>query len=111
MNMAKKQVSEIKAELIKADTALRSFRDGGYHLGDAVGEAVDNSIQSGATVVRLDWEITEEEEPPTRKGGRGKPKVKKQIERLAIADNGTGIPANILPNVLTIGFSTRYGSR
>ena len=47
--MSAHTLSAQPAELIKADTALRSFRDGGYILADAVGEMVDNRQQSGAT--------------------------------------------------------------
>ena len=94
------------AELIKADTALRSFRDGGYILADAVGEMLDNSQQSSATKIRIDWDVIETEV------GKGKSKtVKRQLEWFAVGDNGTGIAADLLANVLTVGFSTRYGSR
>jgi hypothetical protein len=93
-------------ELIKADTALRSFRDGGYVLADAVGEIVDNSLQSGATKLRLDWEVSE-----THTGKAKSQKTHRQLDWVAVGDNGSGIPAAILANVLTVGFSTRYGSR
>jgi hypothetical protein len=95
---------QVKAELIKADTALRSFRDGGYSLADALGEVVDNSLQSGATKIRIAWKVKEQP------AGRNK-KTKRQFEWFAVADNGSGIAAEILANVLTVGFSTRYGSR
>ena len=94
------------AELIKADTALRSFRDGGYNLADAVGEMVDNSLQSGATAIHIDWNVLE---IPTGKGKSQK--TKRQLEWFAVADNGSGIATEILANVLTVGFSTRYGNR
>ena len=93
-----------KAQLIKADTALRSFRDGGYTLADAVAEIVDNSLQSAATKIAIDWEVKDVAE------GKSK-KTRRQVEWFAIADNGSGIPAAILHNVLTVGFSTRYGNR
>jgi DNA topoisomerase VI subunit B len=94
------------ADLIKAETALRSFRDGGYILADAVGEMVDNCLQSGADKIRLDWEVTE---IPIGKGRSQK--TKRQLDWFAVADNGTGITADLVANVLTVGFSTRYGSR
>jgi hypothetical protein len=34
-----------------------------------------------------------------------------QVAWFAVADNGAGIPETILADVLTVGFSTRYGSR
>lgn len=46
---------DITAELVRADTALQSFRDGGYDFNDAIGEIVDNSIQAGARKLRFDW--------------------------------------------------------
>lgn len=96
--------SIITAELVRADTALQSFRDGGYNFTDAIGEIVDNAIQAGARKIKFDWEF--------RSVKRGKsPKPKREIVSLGIADDGQGIAAGILANVLTIGFSTRYNSR
>lgn len=98
------EATAIQAELIKADTALKSFRDGGYHLADAIGEIVDNSVQAGAQRVCIGWEV---DESPDGK----KKKKKRRISAFAIGDDGSGIAPDILPNVLTIGFSTRYGDR
>ncbi|WP_293952387.1 MULTISPECIES: ATP-binding protein [unclassified Sphingobacterium] len=94
----------IKAELVRADTALQSFRDGGYNFTDAIGEIVDNSIQAGARKIKFDWKFD------TIKSGKST-KVKRVVSSFAISDDGMGIAPNILPNVLTIGFSTRYNSR
>ncbi|RZM00344.1 MAG: hypothetical protein EOO88_58790, partial [Pedobacter sp.] len=92
------------AELVRADTALQSFRDGGYNFNDAIGEIVDNSIQAGARKIRFGWNFESVK--------RGKsPKPKRELTSLAVADDGQGITATILANVLTIGFSTRYNSR
>lgn len=109
--MSENTLKTVPAELIKADTALRSFRDGGYILADAVGEMVDNSQQSGATKIQINWSINETEVDTTGKGNRKNKGVKRQVEWFAIADNGCGIPAEVLANVLTVGFSTRYGNR
>lgn len=95
---------ERKAELVRADTALQSFRDAGYSFGDAIGEIVDNSIQAGARKIKFDWYFQE------KRAGRS-PKAKREVTSLAVADDGQGIPSTILPHVLTIGFSTRYNSR
>jgi DNA topoisomerase VI subunit B len=92
------------AELVRADTALQSFRDGGYSLIDAIGEIVDNSIQAGARTIRFDWDFD-----VVRKGKSDK--TQREMTSLAICDDGHGIPPTILPNVLTIGFSTRYNNR
>src|SRR5690606_16223104 len=94
----------IKAELVRADTALQSFRDGGYSFTDAIGEIVDNSIQAGARKIKFDWKFDVIKSGKSAKG-------KRAVSSLAIADDGQGIAPNILPNVLTIGFSTRYNSR
>ena len=98
------EATAIQAELIKADTALKSFRDGGYHLADAVGEIVDNSIQAGAQRVCIGWEVED-----VKEGKKKKPRRK--ISAFAIGDDGSGIAPYILTNVLTVGFSTRYGDR
>jgi hypothetical protein len=86
-----------KADLVQVDRALQSSRDAGYDLTAAVGEVVDNSIDWGkASIVRI----------RTDSGS-----AKKKIEQMAFADNGDGIGAEILPHVLSLGFSTGYGSR
>lgn len=92
------------AELVRADTALRSFRDAGYSFGDAVAEIIDNSIQAGARKIKMNWHFA------NVKIGKS-PKTRREIQSLAIGDNGQGISPDILPNVLTIGFSTRYNNR
>ncbi len=91
-----------QAELVRADQALQSFRDGGYSFTDAVGETVDNAIQAGARAVRMDWN--------TAQVKRGR-KTLSSVDSFAIADDGSGIPLNILANTLTVGFSTRFNDR
>lgn len=93
-----------KAELVRADTALQSFRDGGYSFTDAIGEIVDNALQAGSRKIWFDWNFE------SIKKGKSE-KAKREIISLAVADDGCGIPASILSNVLTIGFSTRYNNR
>ena len=93
-----------KADLVKPDVALQSFRDGGYNFTDAVGEIVDNSIQAGARNIKFDWKIDNVKRDKNAKS-------KREITAVAVFDDGQGIPPNILPSVLTIGFSTRYNSR
>jgi hypothetical protein len=93
--------TSVTAELIKADTALNSFRDGGYTFEDMVGEYADNSVQSSATIFRVDWVLEQE----------GKKNSQQKAISIGIADNGNGIPPNLLPNCLTIGFGTRLNDR
>ena len=93
-----------KADLIQVDHALESFRDAGYDLPAAVGEVVDNSIEARAQQVNIE---TFEVESNGKKRG----KQRTSIEAIAFADDGVGIPPEILPNSLTMGFSTRYNQR
>lgn len=88
--------TKVQANLVRPDTALRSFRDGGYTFNDAVGEIVDNSIQGGATEIWIDWTMADSSS---------------DLKSFAVFDNGKGIPYKILANTLTVGFSTRYGDR
>ena len=85
------------AEIVQVDKALESYRDSGYDLTAAAGEIVDNSIDWGkASIVRIRPRWDEK---------------RKRIEKMAFADDGVGIPADILSQVLSLGFSSGYGSR
>ena len=87
----------VKADLVQVDKALESSRDSGYDLTAAVGEVVDNSVDWGkASTVRIETKWDQE---------------RKRIEKMAFADDGVGIPEEILPHVLSLGFSSGYGSR
>lgn len=86
-----------KADIVKVDTALESWRDAGFDLTTAVGEVVDNSVEARATLIKIN----------TYPAGASP----KRIEAIAFADDGIGIDPDILPNVLSIGFSTRYNKR
>ncbi|MFE0477477.1 ATP-binding protein [Streptomyces sp. NPDC058947] len=87
---------ESRADLIQVDRALESMRDSGFDLTAAAGEPLDNSIEAGATVLRLVPVFSED---------------KKSIDELIFADNGTGIDPSILHHILSMGYSTRYGQR
>jgi len=85
------------AAIVQVDKALESYRAAGYDLTAAVGELVDNSIDWGkASVVRI---------RPQWDG------MRKKIDKMAFADDGVGIPVEILSHVLSLGFSSGYGSR
>lgn len=85
------------AQIVQVDKALESWRDAGFDLTAAVGEVIDNSIEAAATHIRV------------RTYPKGdKPKV---IDTIAFSDDGIGIEAEVLPHVLSLGFSTRYGQR
>ncbi|MGY5281443.1 ATP-binding protein [Nocardia abscessus] len=85
-----------RTDIIQVDRALESMRDAGFDLTAAVGEPLDNSIEAGATLLRV---------LPIY--GRGK----KTIDSIIIADNGTGIDPTIMHKVLSMGYSNRYNQR
>ncbi len=84
-----------RAPLTQANQALESSRDSGFDLPAAAGEVVDNSIQAGATRVRI----------ATARNMAG------DVTEIAFSDDGEGITEDILPFVLSLGYSSRYGSR
>ena len=90
------QPAASRADIIQVDTALQSMRDSGFDLTAAAGEPIDNSIEAGASVIRV----------LTRYSGD-----KKSVDEIAFADNGTGIDPAIMAHVLSMGYSTRYGER
>lgn len=84
-----------RAPLTQANQALESSRDSGFDLPAAAGEVVDNSIQAGATRIRV----------ATARDMAG------DVTEIAFSDDGEGIAEDILPFVLSLGYSSRYGSR
>jgi hypothetical protein len=85
-----------QAAIIQVDTALESMRDSGFDLTAAAGEPIDNSIEAGATHIKISTTFGPQ---------------KRSIEEIVFADNGRGIETEILPHALSMGFSTRYGQR
>ncbi|MFI1884700.1 ATP-binding protein [Streptomyces jumonjinensis] len=85
-----------KADIIQVDTALDSMRSSGFDLTAAAGEPIDNSVEAGASLIRV----------LSQYGAN-----KRSIERIAFADDGRGISPDLLAHVLSMGFSTRYGQR
>lgn len=82
--------------LIEVDKALESMRDSGFDFFAAAGEPIDNSVEANATLIRIEPKYS---------------KDRKEITELAFADNGRGIDLAVLPQVLKMGFSTRYDQR
>jgi hypothetical protein len=95
--MSNTEAPEQRVDIVQVDRALESWRDAGFDLTAAVGEVVDNSIEAGATIVRVQT-FPRGERP-------------KAIDTVAFSDDGNGVQPEILPHVLSLGFSTRYGQR
>jgi hypothetical protein len=94
--MAKTTTATRKAPLTQAGQALESSRDSGFDLSAAVGEVVDNSVEAGSSKVRIRTMRTDDGTT---------------IDQIGMADDGTGIDPDILANVLSLGYSSRYNSR
>jgi hypothetical protein len=77
--------------------AMQSLRDAGYSLPAALAEVIDNSLEASANniAIRLDETVVNR---------------KKRIGRIIVADDGDGMPYDVLAHYLQIGFSTRYMS-
>jgi hypothetical protein len=93
---AKQAKASGRTDLIRIGHAFESWRDAGFDLTAAAGEPIDNSVEAGATVVRV---VTQ------------RAKGNKAVETIAFADNGKGIAPDNLAHVLQMGYSTRYGER
>jgi len=76
--------------------ALQSLRESGYSLPAALGEVIDNSLEANANAIRIRLD-----EGTNVRG-------KKHVHRIVFADDGDGMPADILQHYPQIGFSTRY---
>lgn len=86
--------------LFFAQTLVQSMRDVGYnHTTSALCEHVDNSIQSGATEVRVYF----------RQQGKDNDK-NKRID-IAVYDNGHGMAPNVLKVAMAFGGSMNFGNR
>jgi hypothetical protein len=84
--------------LFFAQTLVQSMRDVGYnHTTSALCEHVDNSIQSGATEIRVYF----------RQEGKG---GNKRID-VAVYDDGRGMPPPVLKVAMAFGGSMSYGNR
>jgi Histidine kinase-, DNA gyrase B-, and HSP90-like ATPase len=94
----KMTTTAIRADLVQVDRALQSSRDSGFNLTAAAGEPVDNSIEAAAALIRI-------------RTDRRKVDKHEEIHQIAFADNGTGIKPEILPHILSLGYSTRYNKR
>jgi hypothetical protein len=100
------------ADLVQPGQALESSRDSGFDLPAAVGEPVDNSIQAKATIVRIATTVVDAKTGAVVKlDDLASHKGAKRIDELAVADDGDGIPEEILASVLSLGYGTRMNDR
>jgi hypothetical protein len=86
----------VPVPFIKTGQALQSLRDSGYSIEAALGEVIDNSLEANANNIYI-YLFKKE----NKKG-------KKQVNEIAIMDDGDGMPADILQYYPQIGYSTRY---
>jgi Histidine kinase-, DNA gyrase B-, and HSP90-like ATPase len=99
------------ADLVQPGQALESSRDSGFDLPAAVGEPTDNSIQAGARIIRIATTIVETKTGQVIDPTELEKKGAKRVDTLAIADDGHGIPQDILAPVLSLGYGTRMNDR
>lgn len=79
-----------------AGRALQSLRDSGYSLPAALGEVIDNSLEADANHIAIQMDEGTD--------AKGKPRV----HRISFADDGAGMPEDVLHHYPQIGYSTRY---
>ena len=91
------QTGEPSSILVDPVNFLIATRDTGYKTTAlAIAELIDNSLQAGATEVRVEIATDQDDEFP--------------IE-ITVEDNGSGMEQGTLSAALTFGGSTRFGDR
>ncbi|MFE1319063.1 ATP-binding protein [Kitasatospora phosalacinea] len=83
--------------VVLSGRALLSLRESGHNFPSAVGEVIDNSLESAANNI----EILTTTELRNRK---------KVLSRIAFVDDGSGMDDDTLHHYLQLGFSRRYMS-
>ncbi|MDX2765877.1 ATP-binding protein [Streptomyces europaeiscabiei] len=83
--------------VVLSGRALLSLRESGHNFPSAVGEVIDNSLESAANNI----EILTETELQNRK---------KVLRRIVFVDDGSGMDDDTLQHYLQLGFSSRYMS-
>ncbi len=110
--MEQHPVKESQFERIPAATAYLTFRSTAYSSDKALAELVDNSIQAGASQIRVILNVQQIELNSRRT---------MRVSEIYVCDNGVGMDQNLLTRCLgisesiedlIIGFSKRFsGSR
>lgn len=86
--------------LIKPQNLFESLRYAEYSFDSGIGEIVDNAVEAKSSKVWIDIE-TESKKFGTKK------KTIEVIQEVAITDNGTGMPENVLYKCLVLGETDR----
>lgn len=93
-----KNSEEHDFSIVAIDKFIQATRDSGYKgTASAVAELVDNSLQAGATIIKLMISASEDE---------GQYPIK-----LDVIDNGSGMDQHTLRTALRFGGSTRFNRR
>ena len=93
-----KNSEEHDFSIVAVDKFIQATRDSGYKgTASAVAELVDNSLQAGATVIKLSISASDDE---------GQYPIV-----LAVIDNGSGMDQHTLRTALRFGGSTRFNRR
>ena len=93
-----KNSEEHDFSIVAVDKFIQATRDSGYKgTASAVAELVDNSLQAGATVIKLSISASDDE---------GQHPIV-----LAVVDNGSGMDQHTLRTALRFGGSTRFNHR
>jgi hypothetical protein len=86
-------------DIVPTHLAVQAMRDNGYkNTAYALAELMDNSIQAGATLVEL---LCLEEKSFVHQRHR------KQVKKIAVLDNGSGMHQDVLRMALQFGNGTR----
>lgn len=93
-----KNSEEHDFSIVAVDKFIQATRDSGYKgTASAVAELVDNSLQAGATIIKLSISASDDD---------GQYPIV-----LAVIDNGSGMDQQILRTALRFGGSTRFNRR
>lgn len=94
---------QLDFDIIPAHLAVKSMRDNGYkNAGYALAELIDNSIQAGARNVEL---LCAERSIQVVQ------RVRRQVQRIAVLDDGCGMDARVLRMALQFGNGTHLHDR